>query len=72
MIGFKGRTTIAEAIIVDENIENALQTNPSEREIKKAAQNQKLLDLSQDGVIKVLQGITTLDELRRIIDIEKE
>ncbi len=72
MIGFKGRIGIHEGIVVDESIEMVLRENPSEREIKKTAKTQNLLDLSQDGVLKVLQGITTLDELRRIIDIERE
>ena len=72
MTGFKGRIGIHEAIIMDENIENVVRDNPSEREIQKAAKNQKLLDLTQDGILKVLQGITTLEELKRVIDIEKE
>ena len=72
MTGYRGRTGIHEGILVDENIENIIRENPSEREIKKVAKNQNFLDLTQDGVLKVLQGVTTLEELRRIIDIEKE
>ena len=44
--------------------------NPSEREIKKAALPQGLLDMSQDGIIKVLQGVTSIEELRRVVDID--
>lgn len=72
MTGFKGRIGIHEAIMMDEKIEMVVRENPSEREIKKVASSQNLLTLNQDGVIKVLQGITTITELRRIIDIEKE
>jgi type IV pilus assembly protein PilB len=72
MTGFKGRIGIHEAIIMDEKIEMVVRESPSEREIKKAALGQNLLTLNQDGIIKVLQGITTIAELRRIIDIEKE
>ncbi len=72
MTGFKGRIGIHEAIIMDEKIEMVVRESPSEREIKKAALGQNLLTLNQDGIIKVLQGITTINELRRIIDIEKE
>ncbi len=57
---------------MDEKIENVVRDNPSEREIKKVADGQNILDLNQDGVLKILQGITTLDELRRIVDIERE
>ena len=72
MTGYKGRIGIHEAIIMDEKIEAIVTENPSEREIKKAGMDQGLLDLTQDGVLKILKGITTLTELRRIIDVEKE
>ena len=71
-LGYKGRIGIHEAIIMDENIEKMVRENPSEREIKKVAESQNILNLTQDGILKVLGGITTLEELRRIIDIEKE
>jgi len=72
MTGYKGRIGIHEAILMDQNIEAIVKDNPSEREIRKAAESQNLLDLTQDGIIKVLQGTTTMSELRRIIDIEKK
>lgn len=69
-IGYKGRTGIYEAITMDEEIEKVVKENPSEREISKAAAHQNLLTLKQDGILKVLNGVTTLDELNRMIDIE--
>lgn len=71
-LGYKGRIGVHEAIIMNEVIENAIKENPSERGIKTAAKSQKLLTLVQDGVVKVLNGTTTLDELTRVVDIEKE
>ena len=68
--GYKGRIGIYEAILTDEAIENAVNNNPSEREIRKAAAPQGMLTLLQDGVIKVLNGVTSIDELRRVIDID--
>ena len=68
-LGYKGRVGVYEAILVDSEIENAVISNPSERDIRKAAENQKLLTLSQDGVLKVLKGETTLDELERVLDL---
>jgi type II secretory ATPase GspE/PulE/Tfp pilus assembly ATPase PilB-like protein len=56
---------------MDENIEKVVTENPSEREIKKAALPQNMLDLKQDGALKILQGITTLEELERVADLEK-
>lgn len=68
--GFRGRTGIYEAILTDEKIEQIVIQNPSEREINKAALDQGILNMKQDGIIKVLNGITSLDELGRVIDLE--
>ncbi len=68
--GFKGRTGIYEAILTDEKIEAVVNQNPSEREINKAAESQGILTMLQDGVIKILKGTTSINELGRVIDLE--
>lgn len=68
--GYKGRIGIYEAILTDEAIEKIVNENPSEREIAAAALPQGIYTMKQDGVIKTLQGITSLDELERVIDLE--
>lgn len=71
-LGYKGRVGIYEAIIMDEEIEKAVLENPSERDIREAAKSQKLLDLTQDGVLKALKGITSFEELDRVVDLSSE
>jgi len=66
--GYKGRIGIFEAILMDEAIEAATVGNPSEREIKKAALPQHIPDLAEDAVIKILQGTTSLEEVRRVVE----
>lgn len=68
-LGFKGRIGVFEAIVVDGNIEKAVIENPSERDIREAANEQKLLNLVEDGIIKALSGVTTLEELDRVVDL---
>jgi type IV pilus assembly protein PilB len=68
--GYKGRTGIFEAVLTDEKIEMVVKENPSEREINKAAEDQGILTMKQDGIIKILQGVTSFDELHRVIDLE--
>ncbi len=69
-LGYRGRIGVYEAIISDEILERVVNENPSEREIKKATASQNILDLKQDGIIKMLQGLTSIEELRRVIDLE--
>ena len=65
--GYKGRLGIYEAILTSDKIETAIENNPSEREIWTAAKGQGILTMKQDGVIKILSGVTSLDELERVI-----
>jgi type IV pilus assembly protein PilB len=68
-IGYKGRIGVYEAVLMDAEIEKAIVLNPSERDIRTAAVGQKLLTLPQDGVVKVLKGHTTLEELERVVGL---
>ncbi|MES2087956.1 MAG: type II/IV secretion system protein [Patescibacteria group bacterium] len=70
--GYKGRVGVYEAILMDEAIETVIRESPSEREIQKAALPQKIPTMKQDGIIKILAGITSITELARVVDLEKE
>lgn len=69
--GYKGRIGIYEGILTDDRIGDVLQRNPGENDIWEAAKGQGILTMAQDGIVKILQGTTTLDELRRVIDLEE-
>lgn len=70
--GYRGRIGVFEAIIIDEQIATLIQNNPSDPKIKEHMQKeQKMLTMAQDGILKVLEGISDMDELKRVIDIEE-
>jgi len=68
--GYKGRIGIFEAIIMDSDIEVLVKKSASEREISDASKKQKLFTIQQDGVLKVLKGVTSLDEIQRVVELE--
>jgi type II secretory ATPase GspE/PulE/Tfp pilus assembly ATPase PilB-like protein len=68
--GYKGRIAIVEAILSTKEIEKAIEDNSSDREIKRVAESQNILDMKQDGILKVLKGISSIDELGRVIDLD--
>ena len=70
--GFKGRIGIFEAVIMEQKIEQIVNENPSEREIRMAAGSQGILSMQQDGIVKVLKGVTSIAELMRVIDLEDD
>jgi len=70
--GYKGRIGIFEAIRTDEAIEKIMPSNPSEREIKRVAKTQGILSMRQDGVVKILNGITSIEEVQSVVDLNEE
>jgi len=70
--GYKGRIGIYEAIFMDQAIEEILRTSPTEREIMAAAKSQGVPSMQEDGILKVLRGVTSLDELKRVIDFDTQ
>lgn len=70
--GFNGRMGIFEAIKTDEAIEKIIPQNPSEREIKIVARAQGILSMRQDGIVKILNGITSFAEVQSVVDLNEE
>ncbi|MCR4284073.1 MAG: GspE/PulE family protein [Parcubacteria group bacterium] len=68
--GYKGRIGIFEAILVDDDVERLILKNPTESDIREETKKQKIMTMSQDGILKVLNGETSLDELGRVIELE--
>jgi type IV pilus assembly protein PilB len=69
--GYKGRISIYEGILMDRNIEEVLRINPSEREIWEAAKPQGILTMRQDGIVKAVKGITSLDEVATAVGLSE-
>ena len=69
--GYKGRIGIFEAFVVDDKMEKFILTSPSIAEMRERAIKEGMTLMKQDGLIKVLKGITTVEEIERVTG-EKE
>ena len=65
--GYKGRIGVFELFIIDDSMEKVILKTPSNVEIKESAIKAGMVLMRQDGLLKVLQKITTLDEVERIL-----
>ena len=65
--GYRGRVGIYELLFVSEHIQQLALERRSAREIKQAAVDGGMITLRQDGIIKVKKGITSLEELVRVV-----
>ncbi|QQG42684.1 MAG: type II/IV secretion system protein [Candidatus Giovannonibacteria bacterium] len=68
--GFKGRIGIFEAFLIDNEMERLIIKNPPKADIEEAAKKQGMATMYQDGALKVLDGITSFEELNRVVSEE--
>ena len=64
--GYKGRIGIFEAFLVDLELESFILTSPPVSALKEKAIKKGMVTMYQDGLIKVLEGKTTIEEIERI------
>lgn len=69
--GYKGRVAVYEMFPVTSAMADLLNQNPSENDIRTLAKKEGMLSLIEDGVLKCLEGITTLEEVVRHTGIEE-
>jgi len=67
--GYKGRIALYETIDVDDAMHVIIADQKgNEGSVKEAALKQGMLSMKQDGILKVLKGITTLSEVERVTE----
>ena len=69
--GYRGRVGLYEAIFMDDEMATFLRDNPPSHEIAKLATKQGYLTMAQDGLIKALNGVTSLSEVAATIDLPR-
>jgi len=67
--GYKGRVTISEIITMDYEIRDMILKEQSSNNILLAARRKGLISMREDGILKVLKGQTTVEEVFRVTTI---
>jgi type II secretory ATPase GspE/PulE/Tfp pilus assembly ATPase PilB-like protein len=67
MLGYKGRTTISEILSVGREIEELINQGASSSALRDKAVELGMITMQQDGMLKVLEGDTTLEEVDRVV-----
>ncbi len=65
--GYLGRTVIGEILIISEEIADLIVKGATPLTIKAKAREEGMRTLKEDGLIKALKGITTLEEVKRVV-----
>jgi type II secretory ATPase GspE/PulE/Tfp pilus assembly ATPase PilB-like protein len=67
--GYNGRFAIMELLKMDNDLDDLVARRASIRDLKQAALDKGFRPLAQDGLRRVLQGITSLSEVARVVDL---
>ncbi len=62
-LGYKGRVGVFELLLVDGDMELLIGKNPTEIGIKELAEKKGIVLMQEDGILKVISGITTFEEV---------
>ena len=64
--GYKGRAGLYEVMEVTEEIQQLIIRHATSNEVQKVAKEQGMITMKQDGYLKALTGITTIEEVNRV------
>lgn len=66
--GYKDRTTVSEVLSMTKEMEELITKQPTTSEVEELAIAQGMITMPQDGVLKVLEGITSMEEIERVTE----
>ena len=64
--GYSGRAGLYETIVVDEDIQKMIVNHSTANEIMRLAKSKGTVTMRQDGMLKALSGITSMEEVNRV------
>lgn len=69
--GYKGRVALVEILLFDEDLDEVVARNESKAELKTLAVKKGFKSMRDDGILKVLEGVTDLDAVAKVVDLRK-
>ena len=68
--GYAGRTSIKELFVIDDEIRQLILSGTDSSNLKKKAIQKGMKTIRDDGIAKVLAGVTTIEEILRATQVE--
>lgn len=70
--GYKGRIALQEVLLINEEIRDAINKNEDRHALRKLIYQKGVKTLLQDGLIKVMNGVTTFEEVFKLVDLDDD
>lgn len=65
--GYKGRIAVFELFQITDEMEKLILGSPTELDVKNVARKSGMISMQEAGLLKVIAGVTTLEELQRVV-----
>jgi type IV pilus assembly protein PilB len=69
--GYKGRINVAEILVFNDALDEILAKNGTKAEFKQAAAQNDFKSMREDGILKILDGITTIEAVSNVISLTR-
>ena len=70
--GYKGRIALQEVLLINEEIRDAINKDEDRHALRKLIYQKGVKTLLQDGLIKVMNGVTTFEEVFKLVDLDDD
>lgn len=70
--GYSGRIAVHEVLMINQDIKDAISSNIRKDALRELVYNSDVITLLQDGLEKVVAGLTTFEEILKIIELEED
>ena len=69
--GYKGRIAVHEVLLINEEIKDAINTDLDRKDLRDLVyKDEDTYTLLQDGLVKAVQGITTIEEVLKLVELD--
>ena len=70
--GYKGRIAVHEVLEINQEIRDAIVGNVRKEDLRRLVYGKDSNNLLKDGLIKVMEGFTSMDEILRVVDVNDD
>ena len=70
--GYKGRISIHEVLLINQEIRDAISSNVSKEKLREMVYGSDVTTMLQDGLQKVVEGYTTIEEILKLIELDDD
>ncbi|MBI1328139.1 MAG: type II/IV secretion system protein [Alphaproteobacteria bacterium] len=70
--GYRGRVAVAEILLFDDDLDEIMARNGTKVEMRRAAKQKGFKSMKDDGLIKILEGVTSVQALQDVVNLDRD